>query len=66
MADLVHDPESLAPRPGGMRRFIIAAVITVAVLVGVVVGMLYWMSVTARHDYNGPPELKYPEHRPFR
>ena len=53
-------------RPGGVRRFLLASIITVVVLVGTIWGMMVWMAATARTDYKGPPKLQYPEHRPFR
>jgi hypothetical protein len=49
-----------------MRRFLITAIVAAAVLGGVVLGMAYLLSITGRADYKGPPQLTYPENRPYR
>lgn len=51
---------------GGMRRFVILAIVVLGVLVGSAVGLLYWIHVTGKAQYDGPAKLVYPEHRYYR
>ncbi len=51
---------------GGTRRFIVAALITTAVLVGSAWGLLAWIQATNQTDYDGPAKIVYPEHRYYR
>lgn len=59
------NPSGPGMRPGGMRRFIIAMLVTLLLLSGVVIGMAYWMKVTGREEI-GPEKLKFPENRYYR
>lgn len=54
------------PAPGGGRRFAVAVVLVLGVLAGVVGGVFYWMRATSHGSYSGPPELTFPENRPYR
>ncbi len=55
-----------SPPPGGARRFAIAMIVTAVLLVGVVIGVYYWMQATSKLNYEGPEKLTYPEHRYYR
>lgn len=65
-----HDPHlhdfNDGPRPGGTRRFLIAAAIALLLLAAVVLGMYKWMQATSKLNYQGPDHLKFPEHRYYR
>jgi hypothetical protein len=57
------DPSGPQARPGGTRRFLVALAVTFLLLVGVVLGMCFWMQHTSAHEALGPDKLTFPENR---
>ncbi|MBY0312229.1 MAG: hypothetical protein K2W85_09175 [Phycisphaerales bacterium] len=51
---------------GGTRRFIVAAAVVTLVLAGSAFGLLWWIHVTNKTEYDGPDKIVYPEHRFYR